>query len=123
MRTARITLAGKEYPMCFSARVVRACSERYGGIEHLDEKMNGDAVQSLDEAIWLLSQMMDAGVRYAKINGDESAEAPTADDLYDLFGMDDFAGLKDKIAETITNGNKTTVEAEAPKNGKATPGR
>ena len=109
--------------MCFSARVVRACSERYGGIEHLVEKMSGDAVQSLDEAIWLLSQMMDAGVRYAKMNGDESAEAPTADDLYDLFGMDDFAGLKDKIAETITNGNKTTVEAEAPKNGKATPGR
>lgn len=122
MRTAKIELAGKEHALCFSARVVRACSERYGGIDHLNDHLSGDSVEkNLDEAIWLIAQMMDAGDRYAKLSGMENPPAPTEEELYDLFGMDDFAGLRGKIAETITNGGSSTVEAAPPKNVKATP--
>lgn len=123
MRTARITLAGKEYHLCFSARVVRACTERYGGVEHIGERLEGkDLGKNLDEAVWLLAQMLDAGARYAKMSGLDNPPAPSTEDLYDLMGMDDFSGLKGKIFETISNGGSPAVKAEPPKNAEATPG-
>ena len=70
MRTAKISIDGREYLLCFSARVMRACTERYGGVESID----------------------------------------------------DLAGLKGKISETITNGRTPTLDAVPPKNGEATPG-
>lgn len=123
MRTAKMSVAGQERLLCFSARVVRECTERYGGIEHLGEQLSGqDDEKNLSEAVWLLAQMLDAGDRYAKLTGQENPAAPTYEDLYDLLGMDDFSGLKDKIAETISVGGTAVVSAEPPKNAGATPG-
>lgn len=122
MRTATINIGGKDRLLCFSARVVRSCTERYGGVEHIGEQLNGhDVEKNLDEAVWLLGQMLDAGARYAKMSGLENPDAPPVDDLYDLLGMDDFAGLRGKISETISNGGTASVKAAAPKNAGATP--
>ena len=123
MRTAKITIGGQEHLLCFSARAVRACTERYGGVEHIDDALTAKdgLVGALDEAVWLLATMMDAGDRYAKLNGIPNPPALTAEDLLDMMDMEDFAGLKDKIVETITNGQQKNVEAEPPKNAETTP--
>ena len=42
MRTATIDICGREYLLCFSARVVRAVTERYGGMEHIDEALTAE---------------------------------------------------------------------------------
>ena len=64
MRTATIDICGREYLLCFSARVVRAVTERYGGMEHIDEALSTeDPVKALDESVWLLAAMMDGGAR------------------------------------------------------------
>ena len=123
MRTATFTVDGRDYLLCFSARVMRACSERYGGVETIDAALGAENTgKALDEAVWLLSKMMDAGARYARLNGQEAA-ALTYDDLYDVLSIDDLTNIKCKIAETITNGRATTVEAEPPKNAGTTPGK
>lgn len=123
MRTAKMNVAGQERLLCFSARVVRECTERYGGIEHLGEQLSGqEDGKNLSEAVWLLAQMLDAGDRYAKLTGQENPAAPTYEDLYDLLGPDDFAGLRDRIAETISVSGTATVSAAPPKNAGATPG-
>ena len=97
MRTAKLTVNGKEYLLCFSVRVLRAVSERYGDVTHIPEALDQeDTVRAMDEAFWILSAMMEQ--------------------LYDLCDISDFMGLKNKIAETITAGRAVTVEAEAPKN-------
>lgn len=121
MRTAKISIDGKSYLLCFSARVMRACTERYGAMENIDDALSGDTVAALDESIWILSQLMDAGARYAEMNGIENPKSLGFDGLYDAMSIDDLSGMKGKIAETITNGRSVTVEAEAPKNGEATP--
>lgn len=139
MRTARIEIEGREYLLCFSARVVRAVTERYGGVENIDAALSGrspregaapdaedgqepqfNAVHALDEAVWLLAVMMDGGARYAKLNEIDNPPALTADELLDVLDISDFGRLKDKIAETITNGKSVNVEAEPPKNAKTT---
>ena len=122
MRTASIDICGREHLLCFSARVVRSVTERYGGMEHIDEALTAeDQVKALDEAVWLLSAMMDGGARYAKANGMETAPALTADELLDVLDIGDFAALREKIAETVTNGTTRHVEADPGKNAETTP--
>lgn len=121
MRTARIEIEGREHLLCFSARVVRAVTERYGGVEAIDGALSGsEPVRALDEAVWLLATMMDGGARYAKLNEIDNPPALTADELLDVLDLSDFSRLKNKIAETITNGKSVNVEAEPPKNAKTT---
>ena len=144
MRTAQIDICGKTYLLCFSARVIRAVTERYGSVERIDAALSGrlrqggeapedaegptadtapqfDVAEVLDEAVWLLAAMMDGGARYAKHSGLSNPPALTADELLDVIDLDDFSRLREKIAETITNGKETHVEAEPPKNAETTP--
>ena len=123
MRTAKISINGAEHLLCLSARVVRACTQRYGGISGIDEALSGsDISRAMDEAIWLIGTMMDAGARYAKLSGLENPAPLSVEELYDVCGVDDFAALYSKIAETVTNGKSVSVEAVPPKNAEATPG-
>lgn len=122
MRTARITIDGAEHLLCFSARVVRACTERYGEMGGMDEALtSGSPVQAMDEAVWMIATMMDAGARYAKLNGLDNPPPLTEEELLDVCDLGDLTQLTSKITETITNGKTPTVEAEPAKNAKATP--
>ena len=122
MRTARITIDGAEHLLCFSARVVRACTERYGEMVGMDEALtSGSPVQAMDESVWMIATMMDAGARYAKLNGLDNPPPLTAEELLDVCDLGDLNQLTSKITETITNGKTPTVEAEPAKNAKATP--
>lgn len=122
MRTASIEIDGKAHLLCFSARVVRAVTERYGGVEHIDAALSaGDPLKALDEAVWLLATMMDGGARYARQNEITTAPALTADELLDVLDIGDFAKMRAKIAETITKGKETHVEADPGKNAETTP--
>lgn len=123
MRTGKIEINGKEYLLCFSTRVVRACSERYGSVGNIDKALtNGTEAEMMDESFWLLETMMDAGARYAKLNGIETPPPLSYDDLYDLCGLDDLLGMKSKIFETVANGSEREIETEPEneKNGETT---
>ena len=114
MRTAEITLNGVKYPMCFSMRVVRACNERYGGIENIESALkDGGVAKTMDEAIWLLHTMIDGGVRYERAPGNGAPDAPTLDDMYDICGLEDFSSLREKISATIVGGSTPSVTVES----------
>lgn len=121
MRTAKITLGGREYPMCFSMRVVRACNERYGGIENIDSAIrDGGTARTMDEVIWLLHAMIDGGIRHAAASGESAPDIPSLEDMYDICDISDFAGLREKITETISSGSTPAVTVKAdPKNAGA----
>lgn len=116
MRTGTVTLNEKSYLLCFSARVMRLCVERYGGMEHIGDALEkGDSGKILDECFWLLAAMMNAGDRYAKLEGLENPVPLSLDDLYDLCGVEELAHLKDSIRETISSGVSRSVETQLPK--------
>ena len=122
MRTASIEIGGKAHLLCFSARVVRAVTERYGGVERIDTALSADdPLKALDEAVWLLSTMMDGGARYAKLNGLETAPPLTAEELLDVMDLSDFGQLRTKITEAVVSGRETHVEADPGKNAETTP--
>ena len=84
MRTAKIEINKKEYLLCFSARVMRDCSERYGNAENIGKALTeGTEAQKMDESFWLLSAM-----------------------------MDDLLDMQTKIFETIADGSERRIETE-----------
>ena len=129
MRTAKMSVDGREYLLCFSGRVIRNVTEKFGSLPAMYEAFSQEEQEkSLDAAVWVLSQMIQAGDRYAKLNGLENPGKLSFDDLYDLFDINDFTGIYSKIKETIRSGKQQTVTA-APdtsgggrKNAAATPG-
>ena len=123
MKTSKIRIDGKEYTMCFSARVMRACVDRFGDLNKFDKSLMSENIgEALDTAIWMLATMMDAGARYDKLCGAGSGTAPTKDELYDLVDTTDLNEMKNKIAETITGNVKPDIETVTEKNAETSQG-
>lgn len=113
MRTAEITLMGEKRLLCFSTRVVKSCAERYGSVDGIGEALEkGNDADMLGESLWILAQLLDAGYRYAKLQGLTCPAPLSYDDLLDCCDIGDFAGLAGKIRETIASGTAQSVEAE-----------
>lgn len=115
MRSRTVALAGEEYPLRFSLRVVKACAEKYGSLEGMFEAIQGRAgLEAVDACLWLLGIMLDAGYRYNKANGLEALPPPPDEEaLLDLLDLPELQAL---LLGAIAGDSARTVEAEPPKN-------
>lgn len=121
MRTTTVVIAGKERVLCFSTFVVKACTDRYGDVSKIDEALTNEKVgEVLEEALWIMSQMMIAGAKYCDMMGVEHEPPLTAEELSYVCDISDFEAVTSKIRETITVSSASDVEVEA-KNVEATP--
>ena len=113
MRTGSITILGKNYPLCFSARVIKNFEEKFDcSIAELSNVLSQEG-KTMENVFWLLSEMSKAGSRYKELTDGEEAPKPLdVDFLFDVFGVDDIANLKNNIAVTIEGGVKREVETE-----------
>lgn len=119
MRTGKVTIHGKEYMLCFSTRVLMALEEREGdSTKGLQRIMKDEKVSDL---FWLLEQMIDAGDRYAGIEGIANPGKLTVDQLADMVGVDEYETMFGAVAEAVKAGNAPTVEVKPSKNANATP--
>ena len=125
MRTGKITVNGKDYLLCFSAKVILSCSNRYGNVDGIWAALSDESeANMLKETFWLLSEMMNAGAAYAKLAGIDNPKPLTEEELLVLVDLADLANMKTKIFETVSNGNERTIETEtdedSAKNAEAT---
>lgn len=124
MRTATINIDGKDHLLCFSMRVMRDCADRYGEFGKIDEALTGGTqAKTLEELLWLMSRLMDAGSRYASRNRLENAEPLGQEELFDLCHAGDVVMLRNKVTEAIRGGQQTNVEVEPAKNVETTQGQ
>lgn len=124
MRCSKIEIDGAVYPLCFSTRVIVALEER-GRIEGKDAPavlagITGAENVSITEAFWLLAQMIDAGIRYKRLDGVCELEPPGTDELIDRLGPGDLERVFLAINAAVTGGSARNVEAEPPKDRKNT---
>ena len=123
MKTAKLELNGKIYTMCFSLRVTRDLTDRFGGMEAMQEAVTSkDPTKALDAVVWMLAAMSRAGSIYDKRCGIETEEPLTEDDLFDGVGVDDLQNLRAKMFEAITTGQKADIQVEAETNAETSPG-
>lgn len=122
MKRVTIPIRGREMPLCFSLRVVKACGDRFGGLDGLDAALTGggDAIQALCNCTWLLCQMLDAGYRYDAADGKDAVKPPDEEALLDTFGLDDLADLQGNLMAAMTASNQRSVEAAPGKNAETT---
>lgn len=122
MKTGKIEILGREHTLCFSTRVTSRCIEKYGSIDAMFDALGGDNLgKALEQSLWLLSEMLDAGRRYARRAWEREEEAVSYDDLLDLYGLDDVGTLGQALKETVISGSKREVVTET-KNAEATQG-
>ena len=123
MRTASIRVDGVEYPLCFSALVVRDATDFFGGISEMYDAMD-DANQArrLDATIRVVSMMMSGGAAYAQVRGLPHPDPLSYEALYATCTLGDLAALRGAVVETVNRGSAVHVEAEPEKNGAATQG-
>ena len=115
MRTGKITVNGQDYITCLSTRVLVALEERGGDADkELARIMQG---RKLGDLFWLLAQMIDAGDRYAKLEGIDNPGTLSLDALMDSMGPDDYEVMTGAMEDTVKAGATPTVEAK-PANGK-----
>lgn len=111
MRTADVTINGKTHLLCYNLRLIRSAAARYGSVEGMYEALsNADEVKAMDEAVWVLAQMMAAGSRYAAEMGIETAPPLSEAQLLDLCDLTDFFAMKSAIIRTVTAGKTRHVE-------------
>lgn len=122
MKTAKLELNGKTYTMCFSLRVTRDISARFGGMEGMQSAVTSkNTAEALDAVIWMLAAMSRAGSLYDKRCGIETEEPLTEDDLYDGTDPSDLQNLRSKMFETITVGQTADIKVEPGKNAETSP--
>lgn len=118
MRTGKVTVHGKEYLLCFSTRVLMALEEREGDSDKALMRILNE--HKITDLFWLLSQMIDAGDRYAKIEGIENPGKLTVDELADIVGVDEYENMFASITKAIGAGNKQNIKIKPSKNAKTT---
>lgn len=109
MRTGRVKINDKEYTICLSTRVLI-------GLEEKGLSLDGvfaDTAHQLTNLMTLLSLMIDAGYRWATMNGEEAEEPLTFEQLMDSTAIDQYAEIVQSITATVASERK--VEATPPK--------
>ena len=111
-------ICGEDRVLCYSLRVTKAVTERFGTGGIREKLKESSTAETLDAVIWMLTLMMEAGKKYADKNGIPCPPSPTEDDMLDCYGMDDLEELYGDFTDTMAAGQQQGVEAEA-KNGSA----
>jgi hypothetical protein len=112
MRTAKITLMGKEYYLAFSA-------QSQINMEAFRRRPDFNArTYSAALAYEMLCEELRAGYRWAQLNGLDANKPPEREDLADLIGMDDVMALSDQMSAVATG--ERNVIAKPPKKEPAT---
>lgn len=122
MRMTEIEVSGKSYPLCFSLRAVTEFCAQYGDLDSCFSRVKElsgkkDTPGLIEEYLWQLTQLLDAGARSKKKETGEDISPPDLETLRDVFSIGDLSYIQKKVIEAINAGNQREVSAQAPKNG------
>lgn len=120
MRTSKITLNGHDYPLCFSTWAIKQLCAKFGNLQGMSEAMldgKDDTAGTLDNTLYVLQVLIDAGARYTAIsNGTVPAAVPSIDELEVICDMDDLSKIRPAITDVIKDDSETTVSVVPEKN-------
>lgn len=108
MRTVPIEINGKTYDLCFSNRVLMRMEQ---------EKIDAESTLG---SLTMLSAMMEAGDRLARLEGREPKGFLTVDELADTMGPADIMALTKQMNEA-QRGDRNVETVADPKNAAPTP--
>ena len=109
MRTGKFDFYGKTYLITFSARVNAALEAEGIRLDDLQK-----SAMPVTTVVKLLSFMIDAGDRYAKLSGIDNPGTVSYDTLLDGLELPDIQKVPQLLSQVIAG--ERNVEADPPKN-------
>ncbi len=114
-RGAMIRIGNREYEMLLTTRATKEIAKRYGGLEHLGDKlMKAENFElALDEVVWLITLLANQSTLvHNLLEPDDKRELLTEEAVELLTTPLDLLGYKAAIMEAMVKGTKRYVESE-----------
>ena len=114
-RAAMIRIGNREYEMLLTTRATKEIAKRYGGLEHLGDKlMKAENFElALDEVVWLITLLANQSTQvHNLLDPDDKRELLTEEAVELLTTPLDLSGYKTAIMEAMIKGTKRYVESE-----------
>ena len=114
-RGAMIQIGNREYEMLLTTRATKEIAKRYGGLEHLGDKlMKAENFElALDEEVWLITLLANQSTLvHNLLEPDDKRELLTEEAVELLTTPLDLSGYKTAIMEAMVKGTKRYVESE-----------
>ena len=114
-RGAMIRIGNREYEMLLTTRATKEIAKRYGGLEHLGDKlMKAENFElALDEVVWLITLLANQSTLvHNLLEPDHKRELLTEEAVELLTTPLDLSGYKAAIMEAMVKGPKRYVESE-----------
>ena len=114
-RGAMIRIGNREYEMLLTTRATKEIAKRYGGLEHLGDKlMKAENFElALDEVVWLITLLANQSTLVHNfLEPDDKRELLTEEAVELLTTPLDLSGYKTAIMEAMVKGTKRYVESE-----------
>ncbi len=121
-RSAFVTISDTEYEMILTTKATKEIAGRYGGLEHLGDKLmkNENFEMALSEIIWLITLLSNQSILIHNLkNPNEKKELLTEEMLELLTSPVDLADYKGAIMEAMFKGTKRNIESEDDKSKNA----
>jgi len=114
-RAAMIRIGNREYEMLLTTRATKEIAKRYGGLEHLGDKlMKAENFElALDEVVWLITLLANqSALVHNLLEPDSKRELLTEEAVELLTTPLDLSGYKAAIMEAMVKGTARHVESE-----------
>ena len=114
-RGAMIQIGNREYEMLLTTRATKEIAKRYGGLEHLGDKlMKAENFElALDEVVWLITLLANQSTLvHNLLEPDNKRELLTEEAVELLTTPLDLSSYKAAIMEAMVKGTKRFVESE-----------
>lgn len=113
-RSANIKIGQREYQLMLTTKATKEIAKRYGGLEHLGEKlMKAENFEmALDEIIWLITLLANQNILIDNYLLGEKKELLTEEMVELLTSPLELSTYKEAIMEAMYKGTKREIESE-----------
>ena len=118
-RSTVITIGDREYRLILTTKATKEIAKRYGGLEHLGEKLmkTENFEMALDEIVYLITLLANQSILIHNLrNKEDKQELLTEEEMELLTSPLDLAQYKNAIMASMLKGTKRNVESEESKN-------
>ncbi|MEN6637549.1 MAG: hypothetical protein ABFC56_17000 [Clostridiaceae bacterium] len=114
-RGAMIKIGNREYEILLTTRATKEFAKRYGGLEHLGDKLmkSENFELALDEVVWLITLLANQSTLVHNLLEPEDKRELLTEEAVELLTTPlDLSGYKTAIMEAMVKGTKRYVESE-----------
>jgi hypothetical protein len=115
-RSAIATIGGVDYELILTTRATKEIAKRYGGLDHLDEKLlkAENFELALDEIVWLITVLANQSILIHNLKEKQKPKALlTVEEVELLTSPLELADFRSAISEAMMKGTARNVVGEA----------